>query len=85
MNREAEMMKEYEKIRWKETKRKRRMKTANIKRWENKAASRKRCMWVHRSKALIGLCMLVAWLVGSVALALLTSAGQHGVELLTEP
>ena len=38
---------------------------------------KERTIWMHRSRAFTGLCMGVAWLVGTVAPALLTSAGQQ--------
>lgn len=50
-----------------------------------KGEQKERTIWMHRSRPFTGLWMGVAWLVGTVALALLTSAGQHTVEVLTEP
>ena len=51
---------------------------------ERDGKQRKRTIWMHIDPDL-SLCMGVAWLVGTVALALLTSAGQKTVEVLTEP
>lgn len=46
---------------------------------------KERTIWMHRSRASYMAVDGVAWLVGTVALAFLMSAGQHIVEVLTEP